>query len=286
MGMSELTAYARAHFPELCQAREVTAHKGTFGTAALVGGSAGMSGAVVLAATAALLLGAGKVVAAFAEEKLPTPWISAQPEIMLSTNQGMLERADISAWGIGCGFGQSASVLAWLKGFLTKKDAAPAVLDADAINLLAQHAILRLPESRLWILTPHPAEAARLLRTDTQTVQANRINSAWKLVQHYRAWVVLKGHESVVMSPQGEYTINPSGNVGLATAGSGDVLTGMITSLLAQGLDAATAVRGAVWLHGAAADVLVAGGVGPIGLTAGELARAARNIRNVLVQAA
>ncbi|HEY9271611.1 ADP/ATP-dependent (S)-NAD(P)H-hydrate dehydratase, partial [Achromobacter sp.] len=111
-------------------------------------------------------------------------------------------------------------------------------------------------------------------------VQADRPGSAWKLAQRYRAWVVLKGAGTVVCSPDGDLRVNTSGNPGLATAGTGDVLAGMLGSLIAQQLPLDQAVAGAVWLHGAAADALVAQGVGPIGLTAGELADAARALRN------
>ena len=135
------------------------------------------------------------------------------------------------------------------------------------------------------ILTPHPSEAARLLGYSTEEIQANREEAALELSEKYFSRIVLKGHQSVIAAPDEELIINQSGNPGLATAGSGDVLSGMIISLLAQGLAADEAVAGGVWLHGAAADLLALNQIGPIGLCSGEIAEAARFLRNLLVAA-
>ena len=159
----------------------------------------------------------------------------------------------------------------------------PLVLDADALNLLAQEPILRRAIARRTVptvLTPHPAEAARMLGVTPNEVQANRIGFALLLAGRLRCEVVLKGVGSVCASPDGRWSINTTGNPGLASAGQGDVLTGMVAALIAQGSSAADALRAAVHLHGAAADSLVAEGIGPAGLTASEVIDRARAILN------
>ena len=277
--------FARQHFPSLCQARLADSHKGSHGTVAVIGGASGMSGAVVLAASAALKAGAGKVWAGFNQDGLPLPWLPEQPEIMLATAQALLQRTDISAWVLGCGLGLSETAQACLKHLWQRQDGKPLLLDADALTLLAQaDETAYRPTGSLNILTPHPAEAARLLHTDTASVQADRPRSVQTLATRYQAWVVLKGHRSLVASPTGVLCwCNPSGNPGLATAGSGDVLSGLIGALLAQQLPTSEAITAGVWLHGLAAEQLAATGIGPIGLTAQEIAPMVRHIRNQLV---
>jgi len=130
------------------------------------------------------------------------------------------------------------------------------------------------------VLTPHPGEAARLLGSETKQVQADRVGSALELARRFNAEVVLKGAGSVCASPDGRWAINTSGNPGLASGGTGDVLAGIIGALLSQGLDGARALRYGVCLHGAAADSLVSRGVGPTGLTASELIPEARRLLN------
>jgi hydroxyethylthiazole kinase-like uncharacterized protein yjeF len=157
------------------------------------------------------------------------------------------------------------------------------VLDADALNLLALHATLRDALSGRQaptVLTPHPAEAARLLGVGTSDVQRDRIAAALKLAATHRCDVVLKGAGSVCASRDGRWSINRSGNPGMASAGMGDVLTGMLAALLARGVEARLALDAGVYLHGAAADVKLAEGCGPIGLTAGEVIDAARALVN------
>lgn len=271
--------HARLHFPALCRPRAADSHKGSHGTLAVVGGAQGMSGAIVLSGSAALINGCGKVWLGFAQPQLPLPWLPQQPEIMLATADELCRRSDIDVWVVGCGLGQSAEAAALLQT-LWHQTRTPLLLDADALNLLAANP-LPDPPAQL-VLTPHPAEAARLLHSDTASVQANRTQAAQQLARHHAAWVVLKGRHSVVVSPGGHVQYNPSGNPGLATAGSGDVLSGIIGSLLAQGIPVEQAVAGGVWLHGAAADLLAAAGCGPIGLTAGEIAPAARRLRNLI----
>jgi hydroxyethylthiazole kinase-like uncharacterized protein yjeF len=157
------------------------------------------------------------------------------------------------------------------------------VLDADALNLVAQEGNLQVAlasRSAATLLTPHPAEAARLLGCDVAAIQADRIAAACEIASRYKAFVALKGCGTIIATPEGRWFINTTGNPGLASAGTGDVLTGLISALLAQGWPALEALLAGVHLHGTAADGLVAEGKGPIGLTAGELTVSARTCFN------
>jgi len=162
------------------------------------------------------------------------------------------------------------------------------VIDADALTLIAADAALGAAVSARsgpTIVTPHPAEAARLAAVKTSDIQANRIEAALKLAQRLNAGVVLKGAGSVLAYADGDWAINGSGNPGLASGGSGDALAGMLGALLAQGVGPDDAMSLGVCVHGAAADALVAQGVGPLGLTASELAPAARRLLNDAIRA-
>jgi hydroxyethylthiazole kinase-like uncharacterized protein yjeF len=134
--------------------------------------------------------------------------------------------------------------------------------------------------SQATLVTPHPAEAARLLSLTTEAVQADRVGAALELARRFKAHVALKGCGTVIAHPDGGWRINATGNPGLASGGSGDVLSGMAGALLAQGWPAAAALSAAVHLHGAAADALAASGDGPIGIAAGELIPVARTLLN------
>jgi len=274
-------AIDRAALPALFARRGPDTHKGSFGTVGVVGGGPGMTGAALLAARAALKIGAGKVLVGFAQEAAPLACDPLQPELMLRDARSLLEEDwGVTAWVAGCGIGTGALAANTLSELFVLRREAPLVLDADGLNLLAGGDIQPNWGAGPVVLTPHPAEAGRLLGIATAEVQADRPGAAWQLARRYRAWVVLKGAGTVVCAPDGLLRVNTSGNPGLATAGTGDVLAGMLGSLIAQKLPLDQAVAGAVWLHGAAADALVAQGVGPIGLTAGELADAARGLRN------
>ncbi len=271
----------RAALPALFAPRGQDTHKGSFGTVGVVGGGPGMTGAALLAARAALKTGAGKVLVGFAQDAAPLACDPLQPELMLRDARSLLEQDwGVTAWVAGCGIGTGALAANALSELFVLRRRSPLVLDADGLNLLARGDIQPNWGEGAVVLTPHPAEAGRLLGMDTAEVQADRPAAARELAQRYRAWIVLKGAGTVVCSPDGDLRVNTSGNPGLATAGTGDVLAGMLGSLIAQKLPLEQAVAGAVWLHGAAADALVAQGVGPIGLTAGELADAARALRN------
>ena len=168
--------------------------------------------------------------------------------------------------------------------------AKPLVLDADALNALAFNASLETElaarRSAPNLLTPHPAEAARLLHKTAAEIQQDRLAAALALSRRFNAHVVLKGVGSICAFPDQTWSINSTGNPGLASAGTGDVLAGIVGALLCQGLDAARALQYAVCLHGAAADASVARGEGPVGLTASEVALEARRLMNRWTEAA
>jgi hydroxyethylthiazole kinase-like uncharacterized protein yjeF len=267
----------------LARRRRAT-HKGSYGTVCVVGGASGMTGAALLAGRAALRLGAGRVVVGFVAEP-PPMFDPATPELMLLSAQAIDTEAD--AWIAGPGLSRSAQALA-LAAAAIERDR-PLVLDADALNLVAVDGALRhavATRRAATLLTPHPAEAARLLGCDTATVQADRVGAAVKLATSLQAQVVLKGNGSIVARPDGSFDINASGNPALATAGSGDVLAGMLGALLAQGISDAVAMRIGVCLHGAAADALVMRGTGPLGVCASEVIDAARALMNAATRPA
>ena len=261
--------------------RDSQGNKGTFGAAAILGGAAGMTGAAILAGRAALKTGAGKVFVGLTQLPLPVSYDSQHPELMLHAAPELLaQAAQMQAWAAGCGLGQSEQALSWLRQLFISRKNVPLIVDADGLNALACGAVAPTWGRADVVLTPHPAEAARLLGISTEQVQADRPAAAQSLARQYKAWVVLKGAGSIVCAPDQSWQINLTGNVGLATGGTGDVLTGILVSLLAQGIPTHLAIPAGVWLHGSAADRLVGRGIGPIGLTAGELADAVRDIRN------
>jgi hydroxyethylthiazole kinase-like uncharacterized protein yjeF len=260
--------------------RRANSHKGSFGDVAVLGGAHGMAGAAVLAARGALYSGAGRVFVATID---PGPaFDSVQPEIMFRDAAGFefTGRTVVA----GPGMGLSAGALRMLSKVLDSDS--PLVLDADALNQLSGSPELqaRLAQRVVAaVLTPHPLEAARLLGVTSGVVQGDRLAAARELAARLEAIVVLKGSGTVIARPDGEVFVNTTGNPGLATGGSGDVLGGLCGALLAQGWPGWEAALGAVWIHGAAADRLAAQHVGPIGMTAGELPPAARGVLNKLV---
>ncbi|MDP1525732.1 MAG: NAD(P)H-hydrate dehydratase [Rhodocyclaceae bacterium] len=265
-----------AHFHRHLKPRRRNSHKGSFGNVAIIGGASGMAGAALLCGRAALKLGAGRVYVGMLDALAVDP---VQPELMLRSAQDVAALADVIA--IGPGLGQSLQAGELLSQSLECDK--PLILDADALNLLTQGTVLLRKvavRSAPTFLTPHPTEAARLLDIRTEQVQADRLTSAKALAQRFRAHVVLKGCGSIVVCPDGRWFINTTGNPGLASAGTGDVLTGVLAALLAQGWEASAALLAAVHLHGAAADYCVAQEIGPIGLTASELINSARQILN------
>ncbi len=260
--------------------RPRNSHKGLFGNVGILGGAMGMVGAALLAGSAALKLGAGRTYVALLAENAPLVDPS-QPELMLRSPEELLEFDNLECLAVGPGLGQSNDAQHFLAAALKIK--LPLVLDADALNLIGSEARLQQllkKRSAPTILTPHPAEAGRLLKNGTEEIQRDRLAAALEIAKRNRCHVVLKGAGSICALPDGSWYINSSGNPGMASAGMGDVLTGIIAALIAQGLNPGDAMLLAVYLHGAAADDLVARGVGPAGLTASEVTDAARNLLN------
>jgi NAD(P)H-hydrate epimerase len=263
---------------ELVEPRAADSHKGDFGRVTLVAGSRGKTGAAHLAASGALRSGAGLVTVATPASCLPIV-ASMAPEFMTealdeapdgtldaSALDALLElRHDVIACGPG--LGRSAGVAAFVRG-LIERSTAPLVLDADAITVLADDpGRLIGREERDVIITPHPGEMARLIGSTVDEVQAHRLQVATDFATTHHVYVVLKGHRTLIATPEGHVFINPTGNAGMATGGTGDVLTGMIAAWLGQLLDAEAACRLAVFLHGAAGDLAEAA-EGQVAMTA------------------
>jgi ADP-dependent NAD(P)H-hydrate dehydratase / NAD(P)H-hydrate epimerase len=262
--------------------RSIDSHKGSFGSVVIVGGDTGMVGAVLLAARAALFCGAGRVYAAFLAADAPHVDM-CHPEIMLHSAAVLTHLRQLSCVVIGPGLGQSKVAIELLECCMAQP--IPLLMDADALNLLSQYphlvAILQRRQAQT-IITPHPAEAARLLKTTVEDIQNNRTKSAQNLAYQFKVICVLKGAGTICADADGHWFINTTGNPGLASGGTGDVLSGIIGSLVAQGLNVLDAARLGVYVHGAAADALVAMNIGPVGLTASEVAQEARNQLNQL----
>jgi hydroxyethylthiazole kinase-like uncharacterized protein yjeF len=255
-------------------------HKGSFGATGVIGGAPGMLGAAVLAARAALHLGAGRVYLAALDDAAPSCDMQ-HPEIMIKKPRDLLARTSLSALVIGPGMGESDTAKNFLVAAL--KSELPLVIDADALNLLAAGRALQnqlVRRTATTLLTPHPGEAARLLQRTAREIQSDRIGAACTLARKFNCLVLLKGSGSVIANAQGGWHINGAGNPGMAAAGMGDILSGMLGALLAQGLAAEAALKLGACLHGAAADACVREGRGPAGLTASELLQAARKLLN------
>jgi NAD(P)H-hydrate epimerase len=232
----------------------------------VVGGSLGKTGAAHLAGMAALRSGAGLVTIATPAACLPIV-ASSSPELMTEPLAGcadgtlaaaaierVLEMAhDVVACGPG--LGRSPEVASFVRSLIARATV-PLVLDADALNAVADDVSgLSAKVERTIVITPHPGEMARLSRRTTGEVQANRLEIAAEFATSHHVYVVLKGHRTVIATPDGRVYINPTGNPGMATGGTGDILTGVIAAWLAQLLDAEAACRLGVFLHGAAGDL-------------------------------
>jgi hydroxyethylthiazole kinase-like uncharacterized protein yjeF len=236
--------------------RPLNSHKGTFGSVGVIGGAAGMTGAVLLAGRAALKLGAGRVYLGFLDPNAPSV-DPLQPELMLRGVEEVLSMDWLSCLVLGPGLSQSAQARSCVEQALAFDR--PLVIDADALSLIgADEGLREACRARVapTVITPHPAEAARLSGRSTDEIQHDRFAASLWLAQRYRAVTVLKGVGSVVAAPDGSFDINTSGNPGLAAAGMGDVLSGMLGALISQRAQPAPATCAAVHLHGAAADRL------------------------------
>ena len=271
-------------------------HKGNAGKVLLIGGAPGMAGALLLAGNACLHLGAGWTIL----EMLDPASARAdnnQPELMIhlcSPNiNEMLKTTKADVIAIGPGLGQSELASQYLSEVLASKTI-PLVIDADALNLISESAeLLASLQKRnadfpgLTVLTPHPGEAAKLLRTTVETVQSDRVGAIQQLINLTQSIVILKGQHTLIASPKHPPVQCLAGNPGMGTGGMGDVLTGSIAAIAAQGirhhLDLWQAAGIAVELHATAADSLVNKGVGPIGLTPSETILEMRALLNKLL---
>ena len=260
--------------------RAADSHKGDFGRLTIVAGSTGKTGAAHLAAMGALRSGAGLVTVA--TPRCCVPVVASMSPVYMTldlpdesgtvTADGVEALLELTHDVVACGpgLGRTPQVAAFVRGLLDRATV-PLVLDADALTVLAEDpGRLTGREDRDVILTPHPGEMARLIGASIADVQANRIEVATDFATTHRVYVVLKGHRTVIATPDGHAYINPTGNPGMATGGSGDVLTGMIAAWLAQLLDAEAACRLAVFLHGAAGDMSEAS-KGQVGMIATDL---------------
>ncbi|WPC68833.1 NAD(P)H-hydrate dehydratase [Rhodoferax ferrireducens] len=276
LGVDQLTALAQqplaptawlAGAPPAAE-RLHASHKGSYGDIAVVGGAPGMTGAALLAASAALHAGAGRVFVGLLDGGTLSVDTS-QPELMFRP----VEALELSAMTVVCGCGGGDAIRAQLPRILSA--AAAVVIDADAINVIANDTKLqtllteRSQRGAATVLTPHPLEAARLLGTSAAQIQADRLAACGQLAERYHCTVVLKGSGTLMAAPGQTSVINPTGNARLATAGTGDVLAGLIGARLAGGLDAFEAACQAVYQHGLAADRWPPGRA----LTAGALSR-------------
>ena len=261
--------------------RAADSHKGDFGRVTIVAGSTGKTGAAHLSAMGALRSGAGLVTVATPTCCLPIV-ASMEPAFMTvplpddeagGVTADAVERVldiDHDVLACGPGLGRTANAAEFVHTLLDRATV-PLVLDADAITVLANDpGRLTGSEERDIIITPHPGEMARLVGSSIADVQANRIEVASTFATTHRVYVILKGHRTVIATPEGKVYINPTGNPGMATGGTGDVLTGMIAAWLAQLLDAEAACRLAVFLHGASGD-LAESREGQVGMIATDL---------------
>ena len=253
--------------------RPIDCHKGQLGHVLVIGGDVGMGGAGLLSAQAALRCGAGMVSLATREQHIGAA-LSRLPEVMACAIRASaelrapLQRATVLV--VGPGLGQSP----WSRALLSNaaQHKVIQVWDADALNMLAD-TICSQPQQ--CILTPHPGEAARLLKTTTAQVQTDRCAAVLAIAQRYNAVTVLKGHHSLIATPQGELSRVERGHPVMAGAGFGDVLSGVIAALLAQGLSAYPAACLAVWLHACAGEQLASQGRG---LVASEMCERIRQL--------
>ncbi len=246
--------------------RTADSHKGDYGRLLTVCGSYGMAGAAVLCARAALRSGVGLLTVAVPRSVYPL-MAAAVPEAVFlplpETAKGQVAKEAIpllldaatksTAVVVGCGLGTGPSVRAVVKALL-REVACPLILDADGINAVTPHTLVEGTHLAPRILTPHPGEMARLLGTDVPAVQANRRELAATFAVQYDAVLALKGHHTLVAAPDGRGAVCPTGNPGMATGGSGDVLAGVIGALAAQGMPPYEAAMCGVYLHGLAGD--------------------------------
>jgi NAD(P)H-hydrate epimerase len=261
-----LELLTRERMRELVPARAADSHKGDFGRVLVIAGSTGRTGAAHLAATGALRSGAGLVTIATPKSCVPILAAMAPEYMTLGLDETEVGTIDFSAAdrvldfqadviAIGPGLGQAPSTAAFIHA-VVERSGVPLVIDADALNACAgEPDRLTGRDGVDVIVTPHPGEMARLLKMSIEQVQANRLDHAREFAAAHRCHVVLKGHRTVIAGPEGRSFVNLTGNAGMATGGTGDLLTGMIAAWFAQILDAEAACKLAVYLHGTAGDL-------------------------------
>jgi len=247
--------------------RKPDTHKGTYGHLAVIAGSRGKGGAAALSSISALRAGTGLVTLAL-PKCLNVSFEAGIPEVMTlplpDTKEGTIDKSALntlinflegkSAVLIGPGITTNPSTSSLIKN-LVKKISCPMLIDADGLNIIADKIELLKDKPFPVIVTPHPGEMARMLNTTSKEIQTNRIEASRKLSAEYGIYVILKGARTIVATPEGEVYINPTGNPGMATAGTGDVLSGIIVGFMAQGLSARDSSILGVYLHGLAGDI-------------------------------
>jgi hydroxyethylthiazole kinase-like uncharacterized protein yjeF len=276
-----LELLTRESMRELVQPREPESHKGDYGHVLLIAGSTGKTGAAHLAALGALRSGAGLVSVATARSAQPILAAMGSEYMTLPLEEtadgriaaGALDRVldfESDVIGVGPGLGTGPDVTVFVQELIERSES-PLVLDADALNVLASDPDRLQGRSRPIIITPHPGEMARLVSTSVEEVQSSRVDVARDFAVAHQIYVVLKGYRTLIATPEGKVFINPLGNPGMATGGTGDVLTGVLSAWLAQLLDAEAACKVAVYLHALAGDLAEAD-EGEVAMTAGDLA--------------
>lgn len=255
--LSTLSVVEEDEFPHVLQRRAHNSHKGNYGRLVVTGGERGTMGATILAARAALTMGAGLVTVDVLVDPAPA-FDPVEPALMFATETPDYSRFDVTV--IGPGLGRSDAARARVRAALETAHAL--VLDADALNIIAEDLALQdllLARREPTVLTPHAMEAARLLRRDVKDVTVDRVAAARELAVQTGAIVVLKGAGTVTTLRSSRAWINPTGSAMLATAGTGDVLAGMIGAMFAQKYDMVEATLSSVWLHGRSVEGLEAG---------------------------
>lgn len=261
-------------------ARPADSHKGTFGTILLVAGSLGMTGASLMSAKSCLRSGAGLAILATAKSLLPNlPGEEIIYKGLSETESGSIsmdalrevesemERAEVMV--IGPGLSSNVDTIQFVQE-LVKKVRVPCVIDADGLNAISQNPKVLTETEGSFVFTPHPKELSRLMGKNVADIQADRIRSAQEAAKRFGATVVLKGAHSIVATPDDDVFVIPTGNSGMATAGSGDVLSGIIAGLLAQGMSNKWAAVAGTYIHGAAGD-LASLELGEDGMIAGDI---------------
>ncbi|MGE5614785.1 MAG: NAD(P)H-hydrate dehydratase [Bacillota bacterium] len=280
--LTELTG--RAEVSRLIPARKAESNKGDYGRVLIITGSTGMTGSGCLASLAALRTGAGLVYAGVPESLAGIYGSMLAEHVVLPLKDGgagilseecaeqiitYMEKMDVAAVGPGL---TASDTIRRIVEKIVANSKVPLVLDADALNAISGNTEILGKLKTDAVITPHPGEMARLTGLDTAGVQRDRIGVAARFAARYGVTVVLKGNRTVIAQPDGRIHVNPTGNAGMATAGSGDVLTGVIAGMAAQGVPVADAAIAGVYLHGLAGDK-AAGETGMHGMLAGDIVR-------------